>query len=194
MKKPPTERDISQLMAEDAGKGVSRQLIDRAFWISDETNAWLDALETCDNSKGVDKSYLLGLLRGRTPIGDQELTWLRNLVQRYRFAGSEQAADLLTDPNKQARAQLADIFEAATFRRGRGRPQTPTYDRSIIEGQLELARDRVRELVDHGRGMSVKDAVEMVAAQSGIEYDALLDHYNGRRGVTNRQAKRRKQK
>jgi hypothetical protein len=108
----------------DVGKGVSDEILDRAFWLDDDCHdhAWLRALDAVD--RRGDKAPLLKLLRS-----EAELT---PTVRHY----------------------LTDLLERHNLRRRRGGQQTPAYDRSLREGRICLALAEVREYVQSGMRVS----------------------------------------
>jgi hypothetical protein len=106
--------------ADDASAGVSPDLVDRAFWLDDDTEieAWVTALDDLDN-RG-DKLPLLNLLRSGTV------------------------------PSQQALAYLADMLERYQLKKRRGGQSTPAYNRTRADSKLALAINDVRRLVKRG--------------------------------------------
>jgi hypothetical protein len=66
-----------------------------------------------------------------------------------------------------------------------GRPRTPAYTLSKIEGLLFMASEEVRGLVRR-RVMGVEDAIDWVASKCKIDPTTLSKHYKRTRGQTNR--------
>jgi hypothetical protein len=71
---------------EDAGLGCSNELVDRTWWIEDQSlDEWVTALDYIDN-RGGDKAALLNLLRAREKkIGPMVRVYLIDLLGRYRL-------------------------------------------------------------------------------------------------------------
>jgi hypothetical protein len=100
-------------------------------------------------------------------------------------------------PHRAARRALADLLLRFKFdRRGRGRPRTPSYDRTIVDAHLEAARQYVNELMAE-KGISERDAIEEAARRYRIpsaetsERDILGNFIEGTRGSSGRMKRRR---
>lgn len=88
------------------------------------------------------------------------------------------------------RSELAYLLEQYDLTRPRGRRAKPSYELSLIERKLLVARREVRSSVQAGR--TVKDAVTHVALEWHLGYDQLYNSYMGHRGGTRRAMDRAK--
>jgi hypothetical protein len=88
------------------------------------------------------------------------------------------------------RNDFAYLLEQYDLARPRGRRAKPSYELSLIEKKLSVARREVRSSVQAGQ--TVKDAVTRVARDRRLGYDQLFNSYMGRRGGTRRAIKRAK--
>jgi hypothetical protein len=98
------------------GMGVSPRLVDRAFWLGDDTSldCWVTALDAVD--KRGDKEPLLKLLRSEH------------------------------DLPREARVYLADLLARHQLKKKRGGQSVPAYDRTDADQRLLLAIEDVRRL------------------------------------------------
>ena len=143
------------------GAGVPNDVVDRAFWLGDETahlDPWITALEAID--KRGDKGPLLALLKSEF------------------------------DLPREARVYLADLLARHQLKKKGGGQTTPAYDRTEVEIVLSLAIDDVRELV-RTRKRRVAEALEQTSRTRGIPPNILESAYKDRRGSTRRMKKRR---
>jgi hypothetical protein len=113
---PEQRAELARMDEEDAGRGVSPHLVDRAFWLDDDTSIepWVTALDAVE--KRGDKGPLLDLLRSEY------------------------------DLPREARAYLADLLERRQLKKKRGGQSVPAYDRTDTEQRLTLAIEDVRRL------------------------------------------------
>lgn len=103
------------------GKGVSDALVDRAFWLGDNSSdidQWVTALQAID--KRADKKPLLNLLKS-----DRDLS-------------------------KDVRLYLADLLERYELKKPKHRPPTPAYDRTDADAMLLTGVQRTRDYVNSG--------------------------------------------
>lgn len=158
--------ELEPLLREHAGEGISDQFVDLLYWAAKNPDPRSRRwLEALsDVDVHGDKSKLLELLR----------------------SGEELSPDI--------RYHIADLLGRYELKRGRGRQQTPSYDRTPNQWALEVAIERVR--IDVKSGMSVEDAVQKNATEiGGIAVDAYIlgPAYRGKLGAM-RFAKRSKKR
>jgi hypothetical protein len=100
-------------------------------------------------------------------------------------------------PPHTVRRILARVVRTIQFKRGRGQPPTPAYDRTIAEGNLEMADREVHELMNT-REMAELHAIGEVGRLRRIptvetsEQDDVLGNYvKKKRGSSRRMRERR---
>jgi hypothetical protein len=100
---------------EDTGRGVSDDLLDRAFWLPDhaDTDVWVKAFQAVDRDGDIAKLCLE--LRSDRPL------------------------------SAATRAHLADLLERYQLKPKVGRRRTPAYDRTALQALLEMAEQDWRE-------------------------------------------------
>jgi hypothetical protein len=114
--------------------------------------------------------------------------WVAAIFQIDHFGDKKPLQDLLRHAPLPGRAgeYLADLIERGV-RPAKGRPRVPMYKVSAAEGALLVAHGAVRSYVQNG--FSVKDAVEVVARERGLDEDKLMNSYRGKRGSMTRRKK-----
>lgn len=152
--------------ARPLGVGVSTALLDRAFWLPDDPTL----IRWVAALEAIDRS----------DDHDPLLALLKEVVPPTAFP------------------HVADLFARKKFRRvgARGRHPVPSYERTTAEALLELAEQKVVDLVTQD-GVPYDDALaratDEMSLLTGREFSSLtLDNYiNGKRGSTHRMKKRR---
>jgi hypothetical protein len=84
---------------------------------------------------------------------------------------------------------LRNLLERYDLKRVRGRPQTPSYDRTDADLRIELALDMVRSW--RQIGMPREQAIEGAAATHGVDARLLRQAYDGRLGSWRRKRAKR---
>jgi hypothetical protein len=112
----PLPPDWSDDENDTLGIGISARLVDRAFWLGNDTSldCWVTAFDDVD--KRGDKGRLLDLLKSEH------------------------------DLPREARFYLADLLARHELKKKRGGQSVPAYDRSDTEQRLILAIEDVRRL------------------------------------------------
>jgi hypothetical protein len=119
--------------------------------------------------------------------GDAEYCrWCRAFENIDRYGDKTELLALLLEGDLVHR-HLADLLDRYELRRKRGKPRTPSYDRSYRMQYLEMAVVQARR--DVRGGMTVADAIEKHAT-NGISEAALEAAYRGKHGGLRRIKKR----
>ncbi len=162
--KKKVDSELFARMVQDAGKGFENvTIVDRAFWLDDDELRDEPWLVALETLDGKGKKEkLVELLRSDT-------VELRTPVRWY----------------------LADLLERYDLKKRPGRTRTPAYERSPAEATLHSAVEEVKYLVRE-ECKTVRKAIDVAAAQYGIQSCTLADAYEGRRGATQRLKKRLK--
>jgi hypothetical protein len=169
--------------------GLSDDIIDEAFWLSDDSNIAPPRYAGPPPAKKpkAKKKYAVNL-------SAEEWPWVQALDQFDRHGDEKPLQQLLESgckPSPRVSRYLEDLKERRKARKGKstGRPKTPAYMLSDIDVLLLIACDCVRGHVQ--RGDSVDAALDKVVDEfrlldkDGREFhlnkDRLDDCYNGRR-------------
>jgi hypothetical protein len=149
--------------AKGSGRGTSKAIHDVAFWLGDEFDPWVAALEAIDKRK--DKGPLLALLKSDHDLPHAARVYLADLLDRYQLkrkkGGQSVAVYDRTDADR--------IFELANARAN-----------ELIECGLTTEDACNKAAKDFGIPDRGKDGVSM-----------LLDFRAGKRGGSARMKKRR---
>lgn len=145
---------------DDAGKGLENLTVtEHAYWLDLEDAEWVDVLEIIDKSMkengSANTDRLIALLRSDIKITRNARGFLSDLLTRYKL-----------EPIGQ-----------------KGRPRTPSYNRTLATRRLEAAAAAVRA---RGKSTSVKEAMNWAAKEHGVTVEALALHRQGRLGSTRR--------
>jgi hypothetical protein len=201
----PLSPEIQKLMEENQGKGTSRLIEDRAWWLPEHLwfRQWIEAIATVDSSSGKEKGSLIELLRSDAEITPLERGYLVDLLERLQFnvpanALSASALELLRGQCELTLAQrthLADLMQMRDLKRPAHPPVTPAYDRTEVESDLEWDAQKVRQLQKNGgklggAPMTLESAVDKVAPDPD-KAAILKAHITGKRGSTRRMKARR---
>lgn len=196
---PAMPPELEALIKNDPGGGLSKDIIDDAFWLSDPSNmpppyAGPHAGPPAKTKRPKAKKYAVNL-------SAEEWSWVQALdrLDRPKRYGDEKPLlnetqikdDLLQSGTKlspRVRRYLADWEARQLARKKKGRPATRAYMLSEVDALLLIACESVSGYVQ--RGMPVKDALEKVRIEWRLSKDRLADAYNWRRPSLRKSMKR----
>jgi hypothetical protein len=179
------------------GGGLSDDIIDNAFYLSDDSN--LDP----PPGAGPPPAKIRKAKKYAVNLSAEEWPWVQALDRLDRHGDEGPLQNLLKNykpPSPRIERYLVDLTERKKARKGKssGRPKTPAYRLSDIDALLLIACESVRGYVQ--RGMRVKAALEKVKEEflfrgkDGRDFpfsiDRLDDAYNNRRASLRKSKKR----
>src|ERR1039458_2821783 len=144
---------LAQRAARGAGKGLSKDVSDRAFWlnIDDDTCRWITTLEAVDADREV--APLIAMLRSDRPM------------------------------SAQARWHVADLLERHQLKCPPGRQRTPSYDRTELQARFESATAEWREQEQSRKlgPLRTHRSKEEIAERHNLNAELFEDHLASKR-------------
>jgi hypothetical protein len=128
---------------QDAGKGISWEWEDCAYWLSlldDDVIDWIEAIREVDQTG--DKGQLLALLRSQRLLLPRAQFHLADLLKRYNLASLIEQNGLLLPRD---RARVADLIDGNGLKKKKpNRPARPSYEVDEKTLRLKFAVEEVR--------------------------------------------------
>jgi hypothetical protein len=193
--KPKTAAIDDRLLAEiksEGGGGQSDDIIDWAFWLSDDDSNIAPPPDAGPRpaKKPKAKKYAVNL-----PAGDWPWVQALDRLDRLGDEGLLNALRESCDPSSKIKKYSTDLDERRAARKrakkGRGRRRLPAYTLSRNDALLLIADECVKGYIQ--RGKSVKVALDKVRdewARVPINGSTLAAVHNGEHASLNRHRKR----